>query len=143
MEKGSREQDPCTIGVLSRQSGVKVETIRYYERIGLLTPPPRSAGGHRLYSEVMRRRLFFVRRARNLGFSIEQVRSLLTLVDGAAYTCAEIYGLTQHHLEEVRAKIDALRRLEKVLSEVADTCSRDQIPDCPIVEALSTTDDSG
>lgn len=77
-----------TIGMLSSRTGCNIETIRYYEQIGLLPPPPRSQGGHRLYEEDLRRRLGFIRRSRDLGFTLDETRGLLRLVDGGAYTCA-------------------------------------------------------
>src|SRR5215470_13178632 len=78
---------PLTRGALAARTGCNIETIRYYERVGLLPPPPRSAGGHRLYGEGLIRRLNFVRRSRDLGFSVEEIRELLLLVDGGTYTC--------------------------------------------------------
>ncbi|GAB4344520.1 MAG: helix-turn-helix domain-containing protein [Gammaproteobacteria bacterium] len=137
-EKDLPPDGPLTIGPLSRCTGVHIETIRYYERIGLLKKPPRTPGGHRLYPDEARRRLHFIRRARELGFTLEQVRGLLRMVDGGHYSCSEIYELAQGHLREVREKIEALTRLEQVLGEVAARCSRDELPDCPIVEALSS-----
>jgi MerR family mercuric resistance operon transcriptional regulator len=90
------------IGALSRRTGCKVETIRYYERIGLLPPPPRSAGGQRHYGKDGLKRLTFIRRSRELGFSLKEVRGLLRLVDGGGYTCAEVRAITLDHLAEVR-----------------------------------------
>src|SRR5215510_12826753 len=101
-----------TIGELSQRTGVNIETIRYYERIGLLPAPPRSAGRHRLYGEPYRRRLVFIRRARELGFSLEEVRALLCLGGAHALTCRDVRALTQHHIEAIRAKIRDLRKLE-------------------------------
>ncbi|MDH3920601.1 MAG: MerR family transcriptional regulator, partial [Rhodospirillales bacterium] len=89
---------PLTIGALSKNTGCNIETIRYYERIGLLPAPPRSAGGHRLYGEVLLKRLTFIRRGRELGFTLDDIRGLLGLVDGGAYTCAEVKALTLDHL---------------------------------------------
>ena len=125
-----------TIGALSRRTGCKVETIRYYERIGLLPPPPRSAGGQRHYGEDGLKRLTFIRRSRELGFSLEEVRGLLRLVDGGGYTCAEVRAITLGHLAEVRAKIADLRRLGRTLESIAAQCEGGTVPDCPIIEAL-------
>lgn len=124
------------IGALSRRSGVHVETIRYYERIGLLPAPGRSAGGHRLYRADHVKRLFFIRRARELGFPLDDIRALLGLVDGGDYTCAEVKALTLSHAEQVRAKIADLKKLERALSDVAARCTGDAVPDCPIIETL-------
>jgi MerR family mercuric resistance operon transcriptional regulator len=127
---------PLTIGALSKRTGCHIETIRYYERIGLLPAPPRSAGGHRLYGEDHLKRLTFVRRGRELGFTLEDIRGLLGLVDGGAYTCAEVKALTLDHLGEVRRKLADLRRLEKVLKNMAEECDGGAVPDCPVIDAL-------
>ena len=125
-----------TIGALSIRTGVKIETIRFYERIGILAKPPRSAAGHRIYSQEQLMRLGFIRRSRELGFSLDEVRRLLQLVDGGRYTCAEVKAITLDHLGEVRRKIADLRRLERTLAAVAGKCRGGKVPDCPIVEAL-------
>jgi MerR family transcriptional regulator, mercuric resistance operon regulatory protein len=125
-----------TIGALSDETGVNVETIRYYEREGLLPRAPRTAGGHRVFGKAHLRRLFFIRRSRELGFSGTEVRALLRLVDGG-YTCGEVRDLTLRHLADVRAKIADLRRLEQTLAAISSKCAGDDLPDCPIVEALS------
>lgn len=124
------------IGALSKQSGVNIETIRFYEKIGVMPAPPRSAGGYRLYGADHLKRLSFVRRGRELGFSLDELRELLRLVDGHAYSCAEVYNLTSEHLAEIRRKIADLRRLQRVMTVMAAQCSRDRIPDCPIIDAL-------
>lgn len=126
-----------TIGALSRRTGVNIETIRYYERVGLVPKPPRSAGGHRLYADIHRQRLVFVRRARELGFSLDQIRTLLGLVGGHRLTCAEVKGVTERHIGEIRQKVKDLRRLERVLGDMAAQCSADQVPECPILDALA------
>ena len=126
---------PLTRGGLAARTGCNIETIRYYERVGLLPPPPRSAGGHRLYGEGLIRRLNFVRRSRDLGFSVEEIRELLLLVDGT-YTCREVEQLARDHMREIRRKIADLRRLERVFETMAAQCSGDAVPDCPIIDAL-------
>ena len=125
-----------TIGALSKRTGCKVETIRYYERIELMPKPARSAGGHRLYRESDLKQLTFIRRGRELGFTLEEVRSLLGLVDSGAFTCAEVKAITLGHLADVRRKIGDLMRLAKVLEVTADLCDGGVSSDCPIVEAL-------
>lgn len=124
------------IGELSARAGCNVETIRYYERIGMLPAPPRTAAGYRHYRLEHVRRLCFVRRARELGFSLEEVRGLLRLSETSRYTCGEIHALGLEHLEEVRRKIADLTRLEEVLKEVTDQCINDAAPVCPILDAL-------
>ncbi|RDD60782.1 MerR family transcriptional regulator [Ferruginivarius sediminum] len=132
------EEDPgVSIGTLARQSGCKIETIRYYERIGLICSPPRTAGGHRVFATADRKRLTFIRRARALGFTLGGVKELLRLVDSGAYGCAEIHDLAAGHLKEVRGKIAELQRLEATLSDMTSHCERGERPDCPIIDALS------
>jgi MerR family mercuric resistance operon transcriptional regulator len=132
----SKTPAELTIGALSERTGVNVETIRYYEREGLLPSAPRTAGGHRVFNQTHLRRLVFIRRSRELGFSGTEVRTLLGLVDGGC-TCGEVRDLTLRHLVSVRAKIADLRRLEKTLTAIASKCEGGDTPDCPIVEALS------
>jgi MerR family mercuric resistance operon transcriptional regulator len=129
----------CTIGALSKRTGVNIETIRFYERVGILPKPPRTAGGHRIYGQEQVLRLGFVRRSRELGFSLDEVRGLLQLVDGGHYTCAEIKAITLDHLADIRRKIADLRRLESTLAAVAGKCRGGKVPDCPIIEALSNS----
>ena len=125
-----------SIGVLSGRTGCHIETIRYYERIGLLPPPPRSAGGHRVYGVDHLKRLTFIRRGRQLGFALKDVRGLLALVDGGGQTCDEVQALTLAHLDEVRLKIDDLKVLEGVLGAMAAVCEDGTVPACPVIEAL-------
>ena len=131
-----RAINDSSIGKLSRRSGVNIETIRFYERVGILPKPPRSLGGHRLYDEAHEKRLRFVRRSRELGFSLDEVRELLRLVDGGRYTCGEVKAITLNHLTDVRHKIADLRRLARTLATVAERCRGSRVPDCPIVDAL-------
>ena len=138
--EGAASGKPLTRGALAARTGCNIETIRYYERVSLLPPPPRSAGGHRLYGEGLIRRLNFVRRSRDLGFSIEEIRELLRLVDGGTYTCREIEQLARDHVREIRSKIADLRRLQRVFETMAAQCSGDAVPDCPIIDALFDLD---
>ena len=130
------KDDGLTIGALSKQGGVNIETIRYYERIGVMPKPRRSAGGYRMYGPDHLKRLTFVRRGRELGFSLDELRDLLRLVDGHSYTCAEVHDLAVEHLAEIRRKIADLRRLQRVMDDMAAQCSGDRIPECPIIDAL-------
>lgn len=129
-----------TIGGLSERTGVNIETIRYYERIGLLPPPRRSEGRHRLYDDSLTQRLQFVRRSRELGFSIEEIRALLRLVDQGGLACAEAKDITVSHLAEIRGKIADLKKLERVLAPIAEACEANQLPACPILQALAQAD---
>ena len=97
-----------TIGRLSDATGVKIETIRYYEKIGIMPNPPRTSGGQRIYSAAHQARLGFIKRSRDLGFSLDAVRSLLGLSDEPP-SCGEVHAITTTHLEEVRVKIDDLK----------------------------------
>jgi MerR family mercuric resistance operon transcriptional regulator len=126
-----------SIGILSKQSGVNVETIRYYERIGLLPLPPRSAGGYRMYSSAHVDRLRFVRRARGLGLSIDEVRRLLRLADQKSKSCSKVRDLAAQHLTDIRGRIADLKRMERVLSRLVDACSNGELADCPLLEALA------
>ena len=125
-----------TIGVLARQTGSNVETIRFYERIGLLAAPPRTQGGHRVFAEAHARRLVFIRRCRELGFSLDDVRGLLGLVDSGDVTCAEVKALTLIHRDAVRHRIEDLERMEGVLTDLVQRCAGGTAPDCAIIETL-------
>ena len=132
-----------TIGVMARHTGCKVETIRYYERIGLLEEPLRSAGGHRNYGRDDLKRLSFIRRARELGFPLDSVRALLGLSEPGDASCAEVEKLAAAHLAEVRAKIEDLARLREVLGELLARCKGGTVPACPIIETLYTEAPAG
>ncbi len=123
---------------LARQTGCNLETIRYYEKIGMMPDPPRTASGYRVYDETHVARLRFILRGRELGFSIEEIRGLLSLVDRGTQTCAEVQALTERHLADVRAKIADLKRIEKVLADTAAQCSGEELPECPVLEALAS-----
>lgn len=124
-----------TIGRLSERTGVHIETIRYYEKIGLIPKPLRSEGGRRLYDAGAAQRLSFVRRARDLGFSLEDVRSLLGLADEKVI-CAEAFDIAERHRLNVRSRIVDLRRLERRLHSMTQACSRGETPDCAILDVL-------
>lgn len=122
---------------LAKATGCNLETIRYYEKTGLLAEPLRSAKGYRIYGGSDLRRLRFIMRARALGFTIEEIRGLLTLVDGGTQTCAEVKARTELHLADVRAKIADLRRIETILADTAAQCSGDAVPQCAVLDALA------
>lgn len=125
-----------SIGRLSQRTGVNIETIRYYEKIALLRPPPRTEGGHRLYPEGHLRRLVFIRRSRELGFTLDEIRNLLGLVEGG-HACGDVQNAAFAHLANIRQKIADLRRMERTLAETAARCEGGTAPDCPIVDVLS------
>jgi len=124
------------IGTLSKHTGTNIETIRYYERVGLLPVPARSSGGYRLYGGDHLKRLNFVRRARALGFSIEQVRTLLRLADERKRPCAEVRVVAEAHLRDVRGKIADLKRMERVLQATVAGCATGRSAHCAVIEAL-------
>ncbi|KAF0190410.1 MAG: MerR family transcriptional regulator mercuric resistance operon regulatory protein [Gammaproteobacteria bacterium] len=125
-----------TIGELAGEADCKVQTIRFYEQIGILPNAQRTDGGHRVYGREDLRRLHFVRRCRGLGFSLDQIRVLLTLVDGGAYTCGEVLALTLEHLAEIQAKLADLKRMEQALEDMAAQCKGGTIPACPVIDVL-------
>jgi MerR family mercuric resistance operon transcriptional regulator len=129
---------PLTIGRLAAAAGVNLETVRYYERINLMPPPARTSSGHRAYEEPHVRRLAFIRRARELGFSIEQIRTLLALSEPTRASCADVQEVAQTHLNEVRAKLADLAKLERILAETVARCSGDPAPSCPVLDILTT-----
>jgi MerR family mercuric resistance operon transcriptional regulator len=131
-----KQTEAFSIGALSGRSGVHIETIRYYEKIGIMPAPARSTGGYRIYGADHVRRLHFIRRGRELGFSLDELRGLLHLVDGQTYTCREVNALTIEHLAAIRQKIADLHRLEQVMSDMAKQCKGNQVPECPIIDAL-------
>jgi len=127
-----------TMGVLAREAGCKAETIRYYEKMGIMPEPPRSEGGHRLYSLDHVKRLIFIRSCRDLDFNIEQVKNMLGFIDETNHTCGEVKAMTLHHVKEIREKIKNLTRLEKTLKSMAGKCDGEKcsVERCPIMDVL-------
>lgn len=128
------------IGEAARRSGVKVPTIRYYEQIGLLPPPPRSEGNRRLYDTADLRRLAFIRHARELGFEIEAIRTLLALQDNPDQSCATADAIARTHLAEVEHRIAGLTALRNELERMVTECACGHVAECRVIETLS--DDS-
>ena len=127
------------IGELSRRTQCNIETIRYYERIGLLPQPRRPDGWFRRYDGDDVARLRFIRRARQLGFTLDQVRAFMRLAgsDGDDEACAEARSLAADHVVDIRAKIADLQAMERVLSDAICECESGQQPRCPLIEVLS------
>lgn len=125
-----------TIGVLSRNTGCNIETIRYYEKAGIIPHPARSDGGHRLYGSGHLKRLAFVMKARVLGFTLAEVKALLRLVDERDQPCDEVRSLAASHLADVRTKLADLRTMEAVLKEMVVSCDKDESNECPLVERM-------
>jgi Hg(II)-responsive transcriptional regulator len=136
----STEMRPITIGRLARAAGVGVETIRFYEREGLLSEPPRTESGYRQYRPDAVERLGFIRRAKALGFSLGEIRELLGLAEPTEDR-ARVKVLTEHKLAEIERRIDELRRMRRALSELDQQCSgHGRVEGCPIIEALNDGD---
>ena len=124
------------IGELSRATGTNIETIRYYERIGLLPEPDRTAANYRSYGDPHRARLTFVRHSRDLGFTIEEIRSLLDLSDDPGRDCSEADRIASRHLAQVEEKIAQLTLLRDELTRIVGRCRGGIAADCRVIEAL-------
>lgn len=130
-------QENFSIGELGQFTGCQVVTIRYYEKIGILPEPSRSAGGHRIYGTAHRDRLAFIRKARDLGFTLDTVRSLLSLSERPdGEPCADVDQIATHHLADVRHKIASLKSLETTLVRLLGVCSHTTVEECSILDAL-------
>lgn len=126
------------IGQAAKASGVNQKMIRYYESIGLLPAVGRSANGYRTYSEGEVHTLGFIRRARQLGFSIGQIQTLMALWRDKERSSAEVKAVAQAHIDELQAKIAELAAMRRTLEHLVSCCAGDDRPDCPIIEDLST-----
>jgi DNA-binding transcriptional MerR regulator len=126
-----------TIGRLAEATATKVQTIRYYETIGLLAPFTRTGGGHRLYDTEDRKRLTFIRHARELGFSIEAIRELLSLSDNPDTSCERADNIASRQLEEVEQRLKRLKALQKELKRMVAECGHGRVCDCRVIEVLS------
>jgi Hg(II)-responsive transcriptional regulator len=125
-------------GTLAKRSGVNSETVRYYEKISLLPEPDRSAGGHRVYQEDDLQRLCFIRRCREMGFSLEEIRGLLSLVDRQQVSCERVKSIADEHLRDIQTKISDLKKMERTLRTLSAGCSGEDVPECPIIASLQT-----
>ena len=130
-------RNALTIGRLAAAAGVNLETVRYYERIRLMPAPDRTEGGHRSYAPEHRARLTFIRRARELGFSLDEIRALLGLAKPGRRSCSEVKAIASAHLQDIRAKIADLSRLADVLDEAVRRCGDGDVPDCPVIHVLA------
>jgi len=132
---------PLTIGHLAREAGINLETVRYYERRGLLPKPPRSASGYRLFPAEAARRLKFIQRAQELGFSLREVQELLSLRVSPAKTAAVVRQRAQSKISDIQSKIKSLQSMEKTLRKLTKAgvgCG--PIAECPILESLDKGD---
>ena len=129
------------IGSVASRSGLTVDTIRFYEKQGLIAKPSRSEGGFRLYTEAAIERLSFVSRAQTLGFSLEEIRELLVLRNAGGEACSHVHDLLDQKLTVIHAKITELRRLERHLKEAKGRCDRELatecVGSCPVIEEIT------
>ena len=127
-----------TRGKLAREAGVNLETIRFFEKIGLMPEPPRTEAGYRIYSGEHVKRLMFIRRARELGFTNKEVQGLLEMVDGT-YACDDVKGIALSSVEIIESKITDLVKVKNALTKLASECSGGETPDCAIIDRLFET----
>jgi DNA-binding transcriptional MerR regulator len=125
-----------SIGDLSKRTGVKIPTIRYYEQMGLIEPPERSEGNQRRYTKEGLRRLSFIRHSRDLGFTIEDIKGLLELSQHPENPCRDAHSIAVQHLKDVQGRIAKLRRLERELKRISK-CDAGHIADCAVIETLA------
>ena len=138
MQRDRIMSSDLTIGQAAQQSGVKVPTIRYYEDIGLLPAPPRTESNRRLYGARELKRLAFIRHARELGFEVDAIRTLLSLQDDPHQSCAAADAIAQARLAEVRGRIARLRALERELERMAHSCATTgEVCECNVIETLA------
>lgn len=132
----SKRANGISRGELARRTGVNGETIRYFERVGILSEPSRTAGGHRIYNQSHVRTLSFVRRARGLGFTPQDVKAILQLGGPGVASCADIREIAAHHLEQVRQKIAGLQQIERLLSGTIEQCPCGAEPECAVIDMI-------
>ena len=125
-----------TRGELAKTTSMNSETIRYYEKIGLIQSPARTSGGHRIYTEQHLNRVSFIRRSRELGFSLKEIRNLIELVDSGHYTCEEVRDRTVIHLSDIEQKLADLQKMQITLKDMISKCDGGLTPDCSIVDTL-------
>ena len=129
--------EPIPIGALSRNTGVKVPTIRYYESVGLLPPPPRTESNRRLYGPEAVNRLRFIRHARELGFEVDAIRQLLELSDQPERSCKAADAIARRHLSEIKSRITRLKALEREVQRMLAECACGRISECRVIDVLS------
>lgn len=130
------KSDYLSIGSLAAEAGVHVQTLRYYEHEGLLTPSARTPGGQRRYADADRRRLHFIRHAREFGFTIDQVRELLELAADPDRSCAEIDAIARRHRDAVQRRIALLTELEQELDRMIRDCEGGRVTECRVLDVL-------
>lgn len=128
--------EPCSRGVLARRAECNAETIRYYEKIGIMPEPARTEAGHRVYGAPDQQRLILILRLRDLGFSIEELREVLLLIDSDTITCGQVEAITLNHIDVIKSKIRDLRTVLKALQDLVVKCSGGDTPDCGALTEL-------
>jgi MerR family mercuric resistance operon transcriptional regulator len=131
-----RVEQGIAIGELSRRTGVNIETIRYFEKVGVLATPPRTCGGRRIYGADHVRVLAFIRRARDLGFTPAEVRAIVSLGGPGQASCNELREIAAHHLEGVRAKMADLAEIESLLASTIEQCRGEGGTNCAVLDML-------
>jgi MerR family mercuric resistance operon transcriptional regulator len=126
-----------TIGEIAELTGVNLETIRYFEKIGLIGAADRSAGGHRQFTAEHAERLQFIRHARDMGFSQDDVRALLGLSDGSLTSCGQVKLIAERHLAQIRQRIGRMKRLERLLAVTVSRCKGGEVPVCPVIDVIA------
>jgi DNA-binding transcriptional MerR regulator len=126
-----------SIGELSRRTGVKVPTIRYYEMMGLISAPERTEGNQRRYTRQEFERLSFIRHARDLGLSIDAIRDLIALNENPEMPCREAHVIANSHLAQIEARIKRLLSLKKELRRITENCTAEHVGECYVIQSLS------
>lgn len=125
------------IGDMAKTGNCKVQTVRYYEEIGLLPTPARSTGNQRIYTREQHDRLHFIRHARELGFPLQRIREILALGDDPSDSCEEVDQIARNHLRDVESRIERLQSLHAELERMISECSAKRVAECRIIEVLS------
>ena len=133
-------QTTLTIGKVAHQTGIGVETVRFYEREGLIDEPPRGSSGYRQYPETIISRILFIRRSKELGFTLSEIKELLSLRLEPSTTCADVKRRAEAKIADIEGKIRTLRRMKKSLKDLNESCQgRGPVTDCPILASLDSS----
>ena len=125
-----------SISQVAKEAGVNIETVRYYERLGLIPEQPRTDSGYRIFSTEVVQRIRFIKRSQDLGFTLAEIQELLALTESEGCTCGEVRQFTSQKLEEVESKIRDLENIKSVLQNLLSKCGEGTINTCPIIEKL-------
>ena len=132
-------QTPLTIGKVAHQTGIGIETVRFYEREGLIREPPRGSSGYRHYPATVISRILFIRRSKELGFTLSEIKELLSLRLDSSTTCADVKKRAEAKIADFEGKIRTLRRMNKALKDLTDSCQgQGPVADCPILNSLDS-----